>query len=600
MKGAFGVGAANLLARVTGMAREIVVSAIFGAGATTDAFNAALRVPQLLRELLAEGSLQNAYVPAFADAGEKEGVEGAWRLANAFLGVLLLALGVATALFWVGAPLWVRVVAWGFAEDADKLALTVTLTRWLAPFLAGLSLAGFASAMLNVRGRFVLPALAANALNLLVIAGALLADRFEQVTGLPPIVAVALATTLSGFLQLAICWPALRAEGFRLRPTLGGHPGLGRMLAYLGPALIGISTVQVNLLIETQWAASFGDGVLTWLALSFRLVQLPLAVISGSVATIALASLSRHAARGETDALGAELARALRLNAWGVIPSAVALGVLAEPLCRLFFERGAFDAAATAGTAAMLQGYAWAVYGICFHRVALPVYYALGDPRTPMKLSLGAMLAKVPVILLLTRGFGMGFEALPLSHAITVTGEGVLLAWGFREHVRGRGLVGAHLRLAMAAAVLGGIALLLRDHAHVVVTCAVAGGAYVAVAWALGFRELPFGRSKGLPPFLDDDTRAALEALGPGGIHVEGGVVSNAAGAWRMVATEGRLALLPAGEARVGELGGVGIVVRIGRAPSMRGLQVGERTFHAVGDEVVEGPVEGPRIPVRP
>lgn len=599
MKGALGVGAANLLARVTGMAREIVVSAVFGAGAVTDAYNAALRVPQLLRELLAEGSLQNAFVPAFSDASEKEGVEGAWRLANAFLGVLLVALGGVTLLFFAGAPIWVRLIANGFHDDAEKFALTVTLTRWLSPFLAGLSLAGFAAAMLNVRGRFGLPALAANALNVLVIAGALLAKPLEARTGLPAIVALAAATTLSGFVQLGLTWPALRTEGFRFRPTLGGHPGLRRMLAYLGPALIGISTVQFNLLVETQWASSYGDGPLTYLSLAFRLVQLPLAVVSGSVATVALANLSRHAARGERDALGTELARALRTNALLVVPSAVGLGVLAEPLSRLFFQRGAFTAEDTAGVAAMLQMYAFAVYGICFHRVALPVYYALGDPRTPMRLSIVAMAAKIPAILLLTRGLGMGAEALPLSHAITVTGESVLLAWGFREHARGRGLLAAHAKIAVAALVLGGIAWALRDRVHVVLVCAIAGGAYLAVAGALGFRDfLP--RPKGLPPFLDPETRDALEKLAAGGVAVAGDVLANAAGAWRMTASEGRLALVPASPAGAGapSPSELAIVVRIGRDPSMRGLQVGRRTWHAVGDAVVEGAVEGPRIPV--
>ncbi|MDP2312556.1 MAG: murein biosynthesis integral membrane protein MurJ [Pseudomonadota bacterium] len=606
MKGAGGVAAANLLARVTGMVREMVVSAVFGAGAVTDAFNAALRVPQLLRELLAEGSLQNAYVPAFSDASEKEGAAGAWQLANAFLGVLLLALGAATLVFLFGAPLWVRVVANGFADDPEKLALTVTLTRWLSPFLAGLSIAGFLGAMLNVKGRFFWPALAGNALNLLVIAGALLAAPFERLTGQPAIVAVAIATTLSGFVQVGITVPPLLKLGWRPRPTLGGHPGLGKMLRYLGPALIGISTVQFNLLVETQWASTYGDGALTWLTLAFRLVQLPLAVISGSVATAALAVLSQHAARGEHDALGAALTKALRVNAFWVIPSAVGLGVLAAPLCRLFFERGAFTAADTAGTAAMLQMYAIAVYGICFHRVAVPAYYAMGDPKTPMRLSLWAMAAKIPTILLLTRGFGMGVEALPLSHALTVTGESALLVWGLQEKVRGRGLLGAHVKMGLAAVVLGAVAYALVDHLHVVLVCALAGVAYLGVARILGVWE-GLGRPRGLPPFLDPDTRAALEVLAKEPVVAVGDTLVSRAGTWRMIARDGAFALVPAAgsddptpqsfpePARKDPLA---IIVRVGRAPSMRGLQVGERTWSVVQDTVVEGPCEGPRIPV--
>lgn len=600
MRGAIGVAVANLLGRVTGMVREMVVSAMFGAGAVTDAFNAALRVPQLLRELLAEGSLQNAYVPAFAEASEKEGDSGAWRLANAFLGVLLLVLGAATLVFLLGAPVWVRVVANGFADDPAKLALTITLTRWLSPFLAGLSIAGFLGAMLNVKGRFFWPAMAGNALNLLVIAGALLSGPFERLTGQPAILAVAIATTLSGFVQVALTVPPLWKLGWRPRPSLGGHPGLGRMLRYLGPALIGISTVQFNLLVETQWASTYGDGALTWLILAFRLVQLPLAVVSGSVATAALAVLSQHAARGESDAVGAALAKALRVNAFWVIPSAVGLGVLATPLTRLFFERGAFTAADTAGTAAMLQMYAIAVYGICFHRVAVPAYYAMGDPRTPMRLSLLAMAAKVPAILLLTRGFGMGVEALPLSHAITVTGESALLAWGFRRKVRGRGLYGAHLKMLLAAGVLGGIALLLADRLPVVIVCALAGAAYLGVARALGVWE-GLGRPKGLPPFLDPETRRGLEALATGPVIAIGDVLVGPTGAWQMVVRGGAMRLVSVEDAPVGTPSlpaPLSIIVRVGPTPSMRGLQVGERTWGVVNGSVCEGPCEGPRIPI--
>ncbi|MFN7147681.1 MAG: murein biosynthesis integral membrane protein MurJ, partial [Myxococcota bacterium] len=354
--------------------------------------------------------------------------------------------------------------------------------------------------------------------------------------------------------------------GWRPRPTLGGHPGLGRMLRYLGPALIGISTVQFNLLVETQWASTYGDGALTWLTLAFRLVQLPLAVISGSVATAALAALSHHAARGEREELGTALAKALRTNAFWVVPSAVGLGVLAEPLCALFFERGAFTPADTAGTAAMLQMYAFAVYGICFHRVAVPVYYALGDPRTPMRLSLWTMAAKIPVILVLTRLFGMGPEALPLSHAITVTGEGLLLYRGFADRVRGRGIVGAHLKMFAAAAVLGGVAHALADRVHVVVACALAGLAYLGVARALGVWE-GLGRPKGLPPFLDAETREALETLAKGPVVAIGDVLVGDAGAWRMVAKDGALALTPLDEPPPIEptgTDGLAIIVRVG------------------------------------
>ncbi|HND33642.1 MAG TPA: lipid II flippase MurJ, partial [Myxococcota bacterium] len=151
--------AANLLARITGLAREVVFSAVFGGGLVTDAFNAAFRVPQLFRELLVEGSLQNALVPSLLEEQERKGEEEAWKLANAALCLLGLILSLLTLLLFVGAPFWVQVVAKDYADNPEKMALTVSLTRWLSPFLAGLSLAGFLGGILNSRGRFLGPAL---------------------------------------------------------------------------------------------------------------------------------------------------------------------------------------------------------------------------------------------------------------------------------------------------------------------------------------------------------------------------------------------------------------------------------------------------------
>ena len=601
------VGAANAVGRVTGMVAEMVMSAVFGVGLATDAYYAAIRIPQLLRELLAEGSLQNAYVPAFSDATEKEGIEGAWRLASALLGVLLCVLGGSVLLFWFGAPLLVRGMAEGFTDNAEKYALTVSLTRWMSPFLVGLSLAGFASAMLNVRGRFFWPAMAQNAFNALIIVSALGSSRFAEWSGLPAIVAVAIATTLSGFVQLALTVPALWREGFRFKPTLGGHPGLRRMLMYLGPAIIGISTVQFNLVVESHWASDYGDGPVTYLIKSFRLVQIPLAVFSGSVATTALAAVSRHVARGEQKQVGDEVARALTLNAALVLPCAVAFFVLAHPLIALLFQRGAFTALDTSNTANMLQMYALAVFGICTHRLAVPLYYALGDPKTPMRLSIVAMLAKIPAILLLTRVFGMGVEALPLSHAITVTGECVFLAWGLRSTVSGRGVLRLHLKVLLASGVLGVVAFAARD-LPVVLSCALAGSAYLAVAVPTGALSLGFlrglRRDPGLPPTVNAVTEAALRSLNAGSAVVEadGKLYIVGSACWELRAENGQLCAVQAVEPvepaspHPQFTGAVSVVLRPGRPPRVVGIVLGAQAWHVDGGRVVRGLIAGPRI----
>lgn len=597
------VGFANLLGRVTGMLSEMIMSPVFGAGMVADAFYAAFRVPQLLRELLAEGSLQNAFVPAFSEASEKEGLESAWRLANAFLGLLLLVLGGTVVMFFFGAPFFVHLVASGFADNPEKFDLTVSLTRWMSPFLAGLSLAGFIGAMLNVRGKFFAPAMAQNLFNLLVIAACLGAKQFEAATGLPGITAVAIAATLSGFLQVALTLPPLLREGFRIRPTLGGHPAIRRMLAFLGPALIGISTVQFNVLIESNWASDYGDGPVSYLMKSFRFIQIPLAVFSGSIATTALAGVALHVARREEKETGDTLARALRTNAFLVIPSAVAFGVLAEPLVRLLYERGEFSPENTAGTALMLRMYAFAVFGICTHRLAVPLYYALGDPRRPMWMSIAAMAAKIPVILFLTKVVGLGVEALPLSHAITVSGECLFLGAGLAPRVRGRGLLSAHLRIGVAAAVMGGVAWALAPHLHVVLVCAIAGGTYLVVAKVLGVEELSaFGkmRSPGLPPSIDPETREALVALVAGSVAVVDGRVTCPRGSWRIAAKEGEMTLIPDGEGVAGPLSGpVQAILKPGRPPTLKGFVIGDQAWHVEGDAVMSGDYAGPHLPVR-
>jgi putative peptidoglycan lipid II flippase len=529
------VGAANLLGRVTGLARDVIFAAAFGAGVESDAYNAALRVPQLLRELVAEGSLQNVVVPAFSHEAERGGDKAAWELASAVFGALLLFLGVVTGLFWIGAELWVRLVADGFRADPAKFALAASLTRWLSPFLAGLSLSAFFGGLLNARGRFFVPALAQNVLNVGVIAACLLGADIRW---------VAAATTLTGFLQVLLCVPGLRAAGFSFRPRLQAHPALGKLLRWFGMAFVGVVTVQFNLLVESQWASDYGDGVLTWLLGSFRLVQLPLALVAGSLATTLIPSLAAVVARGERAEAGGLLAATLRTHNFFVVPASVGLGVLAEPIVRLVYERGAFDAADTAGTAAMLRMYAFACTGICLHRLLVPAYYALGRPRVPMWLSLGAMAAKVPVVLLLVHGFRLGANALPLSHAITVSLECVGLFVGLRALLGGRGLGGHAVRVALAAAAMGGVAAWLAPRGPVLVAIVGAAAVYGALCAALGVVALP-ARRPAIPPFVDPVSAGWLGRLGSGAARLD----EDSVRAW---VVDGALLLRGPGEALPG------------------------------------------------
>jgi len=610
-------GIASVVVRISGLLREVVFAAIFGAGFASDAFNAAFRAAQFFRELVAEGSLSNAYVPIFSRVAEEDGLDAAFRLANAFLGALLLALGAITLLTFAFAEGWIWLFASGFADDPEKFALSAWLTRILSPFVAFMSLAAVFMGMLNVRGRFFLPAVAPAMFNLAVIAGCLLSEPAAAAIGQPPIVIVALASLVGGAGQFLVQLPALRAEGFRLRPVLTAHPALRRLVKFLVPAFIAIMTVQFSLLVESQIASFFGDGPVSHLFYSFRLIQLPLGVIASSVAVAALVQLSSLVAREERDRLPIEIARALTLNSFLVLPAAVGLFVLAEPIIALTFERGAFTPADTAATALMLQMYALATWGICTHRLAVPCYYALGDPYFPMRVAVVLIILKLPVALLLVYPLGLGPAGLPLSHAVLVMGEVALLWWGFVQRVGplGRRVYTDHARILIASAVMGAAVYALRPLSGglgVLLVSAVGAGVYFAVSSLLGLgaaREvlgrLLRRRGRGLPPTIDDDTRAALEAiagsaLGTLNLEADGLRVETSAGVYRFTASGGLLVGARTGD---GEGSGpavvLGAVMRIGHGPPMlHGLQISEQSYRAQGDAVLAEEAPGPVIPV--
>ncbi len=613
------VGAANLLSRVTGLVREMAFAAAFGAGISADAFNAAFRVGNLFRELFAEGALANAFVPLFADVAEREGEVSGWALANALLGVLLAAVGVATLLTFLFAHPLVLLFAPGFAEDPAKLELSASLARVLAPFVATISVASVFMGMLNVRGRFFMPALVPVLFNGAVIVACVGSVAFGEATGLEPVYGVAIAALVGGTAQAAVQFPALRRQGFRLRPTFGRHPQLRRLLAFLGPALVAISVVQVNLLIETRLASEMGHGPVSWLIYSFRVAHLPFSIISGGVAVAALAGLSVLASQDRTDEFRQGLIGAVNLNSFLILPSAVGIFLLADPIVALLFERGAFTPADTAATASMLRMYALALFGIGHQRVLVPVFYALMDPKTPMWIGLGIVAFKLPVALALIHPLGMGVDGIPASHAVLATVEVVLLLVLLQKRVRGlwRGLIVPHVKMLLACAVLAAALLAIQDSSQGLMLFPVSvGGAllYLVAARVLGLEEgkavlsrLLRRRPRGLPPTVDDQTRqvlAELDGAPQGEVRLEDGaaLVDLEEGTVRIEAVGGALTaqVVPRSE----EVSGlvprpVLAVMRLGGGPPrLGGLLLGEVALRAEDDAVVEGRAQGPVIPV--
>ncbi len=611
------VGAANLVSRVTGLFREIAFAAAFGAGASADAFNAAFRVGNMFRELFAEGALANAFVPLFADVTEREGEGSGWALANALLGVLLAAVGAATLLTFVFAEPLVLVFATGFVEDPDKLALATSLTRVLAPFVATISVASVFMGMLNVRGRFFMPAVVPVLFNGAVILACLCSTQFGEATGLAPIYAVAVAALIGGTAQAAVQWPTLRKAGFRLRPNLGRHPQLKRLVAFLVPALIAISVVQVNLLIETNLASRMGDGPVSWLLYSFRIAHLPFSIISGGVAVAALAGLSVLASQDRHEEFRKGLLGAVNLNSFLILPASVGLFFLAEPVVALLFERGAFTADDTVATAGMLRMYAIALFGIGQQRVLVPVFYALMDPKTPMWIALGIVAFKLPVAWALIHPLGMGVDGIPASHAVLATVEVVLLLAFLQRKVGGlwSGLIVPHAKILVACGVLGVVLWPVRDVTGLMLFPVSAGGAlvFLIAAHVLGLQEsrqvvgrFLKRRPRGLPPTVDQETQevlAMLDGTPHTRVRLEAGVaIVQTASETVQVLSRG--SVLSATRSQGGASEGLAVhpvqaVMRVGGGPPMlAGLVLGGEPVRADGDQVVSGMATGPVLPV--
>jgi len=453
------VGAATMLSRVTGLARDQVMAVLFGAGFATDAFNVAFRIPNLLRDLFAEGAMSSAFVPTFTEARIKQGDEAAWRIGRQmflWLALVLTAICVVGAVF--ATPL-VRAFAGGFERETGKLELTVTLTRVMLPFLPLVALAAVAMGMLNSRGRFGLPALAPTLLNLGMIGGGLAFIPVMQSLGQPAILALAIGVLLGGLLQLGIQLPALHALGFRFRlepPRL--EPGVRKVGSLMLPATFGLAATQLNLLVSTVIASHLEQGSVSWLYYAFRLMQLPIGVFGVALATVSLPELARAAVEQDMAGLKRTLSATLRLVLLLTLPAAVWLAVMAEPIIGLLFEHGRFHAGDTLRTAWALRMYCIGLTAFAAVGVLTRACYALGETRLPVMASFVSVALNLALNLLFIgpwRGFGLGHLGLALAASATSIVN--LLQLGFYLRRRVGTLEGA--RMASTLFRVGGASL---------------------------------------------------------------------------------------------------------------------------------------------
>ena len=415
-----------MTSRVLGLVRDQVLASLFGAGNAMDAYLVAFRIPNLVRDLFAEGAMSAAFVPTFTRHLTTEGKASAWRLGNNVLNALLVVTGALCLLAIVFAGPLVTGFASDYAAVPGKLELTVLLARVMIPVLACVALAAAVMGMLNSLQHYFIPALSPAMFNVVTIVFGVAIVPFAPRLGVQPITIIAVSTLLGGLAQLALQWPSLRREGFRWRPVLDWRDaGLRRVLVLMGPGTIGLAATQVNVFVNTVLATGEGTGAVSWLNYAFRIMYLPIGLFGVSIATAVLPAVSRQSALNDRQAIRDTVSDGMSLMMMLNVPATVGLIVLASPIVQLLFERRAFTAVDTANTAAALQYYALGLVGYSIVRIASPTFYALGRNRVPVTVSVITVVVNATLNILLVRMFG--FRGLALGTSIAALFNAVTL-----------------------------------------------------------------------------------------------------------------------------------------------------------------------------
>lgn len=506
------VGAATMSSRLLGLVRDQVLAFQFGAGNAMDAFNVAFRIPNLVRDLFAEGAMSAAFVPTFTRTLTLRGRNEAWRLGNLVINGLLVVTGLLVVCGMLLATPLATLFAGEFSEVEGKLELTARLTRILFPFLTLVAVAVAFMGMLNSLHRFFIPALSPAMFNVAIILCGVALVPWMPSLGLEPITAIAIGALLGGFGQIILQWPLLRREGFRYRPVLDIRDGgFRQVLKLMVPGTVGLAAVQINLLVNTVLATGEGTGAVSWLNYAFRIMYLPIGLIGVSVATAALPRISRDVAREDMPALRATVSHALRLVTALSVPAMVGLITLAKPVVSLLFERGRFDAEDTASTAAALCYYAPGLLGYSAVKLAAPCFYALRDSRTPVLVSFASVLVNISLNITLVHW--LSYRGLALGTGLAALLNASLLLFFLRRRLgglEGRGLATSLSRVLVSSAVMAfgvrgveeGMRLLFpgRSLAEqlVVIAVAIGAGIGIMVAAARILRIQEFNEAAGM------------------------------------------------------------------------------------------------------
>lgn len=458
-----------MLSRVLGLAREMMFAALFGGSRWMDCFYLAFKVPNLLRDLFAEGALSQAFVTTFSKKVKSEGTENAWVLANRMMTLAAVFMSAVTLVgIWV-AP-WIVELLTSLARSGQtardynpgEISLMVEMVRVMYPFIALVSLSALVMGMLNARDVFGMPALASCFFNIGSMAGgAAIGYWMDPTWGPRSLVGFSWGVVIGGLAQLVCQFPALRAVGYRFVADFRWNDsGVKQILKLMGPAVIAASVTQVNVVVNAMFAYGVGEGAVSWLSYAFRLMQLPIGVFGVAVATVTLPALSRAAISGISDDFGPTLSKGLKLVMFLVFPATVGLVLLASPIISLLYERGQFDAADRLATAGALQAYG---YGLLFYaglKVLQPAFYAIEKRWFPMIASIIALFVNIGCNYVFVFVFKWGHESLALTTSIVASLNFLFLYAAMARYagdIGTKGLVVAFLKIGAATAVMAAV-----------------------------------------------------------------------------------------------------------------------------------------------
>ncbi len=450
------IGLATMSSRLLGLVRDQVLAYVFAASHDMDAYIVAFRIPNLLRDLFAEGAMSAAFVPTFTRLLTLEGRPAAWRLGNLVVNALLLVTGTLVVLGVAFAWPIATFAAGRYAEVPGKLELVVALARLMFPFLTLVALAAACMGMLNSLRRFFVPALAPAMFNVGTIATMAVLIPVFLAAGVRPIFAAGCGTLVGGLAQVAIQWVLLRREGYRYRPVVNlRDPALREVIALMTPGTIGLAAVQVNVLVNTMLATGQGPGAVSYLNYAFRLMYFPIGLFGLSIATAAVPALSRHAALQDRASMRETLSGALRMMLMLNVPATVGLVVLASPIVALIFEHGRFTPQDTSGTVAALLAYAPGLVGYSAVKIAVPTFYSLRDSRTPVLVSGVTVGLNLALNLVFVRW--LGYRGLALGTSLAALVNAALLLHLLRDRldgIDGGRLAVATLKICAASAAM--------------------------------------------------------------------------------------------------------------------------------------------------